>query len=650
MPAKGDQEILYFGPGQRCAGLDYSLPYNCLDPNSLADGTVNTTQINGFVCSSPWLANNPYAVTPNSSTPWTFATNEFVIGIFELTAIVPQSESFTLIVTNVAVYLGSGPNGMNYPTLRPGSLTVLHTWSVSDISSTFAVPGNAVSFIQVNGTVYFTGIMLNGIFSYNLGGFAQATNYVSGTYIAELAGRLIVAQCRFPGGGGTGTSVLPTVAWSGVGLYSGSGATDPWNPANVNNLGSIGGFNLLSDVPDQITGLAGMGRSAIIFRQQGLTQCDPNPGSANSGLQPFNFYHLWASPQGVGAYAGTVAQFGYMAYFRSSDSVYSINLYNGPTPIGPRIIPKIIQDQKNATYNSGLTSGGAPSQGSWYFASIINVSGQLHYLLQFSAYFNSNPQGFNQTFMAVLYDFNLSENAWHITNLGSYQTSGGGSPGILSFTCPIFQSTELQGYFAITGSNAVPVYAPQFIFVGYISNFGTQASYQQSGSLSQLVYWDYDFNSNPIVNSFMVNLYKPLAIPVTTIVFRGDIISVGHRTSNRRLRVQADNAPMPSFATGSQQQAKAFFTGSLPGNTSSGFLAWTQGAGPGQPTPYMQGNYQPQGAPMQTYYADMVLEDEMIQASIQSYINDASNPWNSLPAFRISSVSLITMDPKSTTQ
>lgn len=665
--AKGDQEILYFGPGQPCGGLDYSLPYNCLAPNSLADGTVNTTQINGFVCSSPWIAID--FVQGSASV-----LGEYVIGTFRWSTqnVNPiLATSTEIVVTNIGVYISQPQTSFVAGSTfgAPGHLLV-HTWLVAEINSGYLIPGLSVSFVEVNGTVYFTGLMLNGIFSLAIGAtyitpvFAQATSYVCAAYIAELGGRLIAAQCRFPGGGGTGTNVLPTVAWSGPGEYAGSGASDPWNPAN----GFGGGFNLLSDVPDTISGLAGMGRSAIIFRLSGLTQCDPNTGG-NSGLQPFNFYHLWSSQDGVGAYPGTVAQFGYTVWFLSSDNAYSMNLYNGPGPIGAKIIPKILADLKSANYFLAVNNSTALfSSAAWMFGSIVNFSGQLHYLISLSSYTFSTGSPTQQQNTAFVYDYNISENAWHFWDMAQYATGGflaqlNSSP-IVAFSSPIIgNQVSIQGALVHAPSNIPTTLTFPFFSFGaftaaipsYNYGFGTISSYQLTGSLFLMVPFDYNFKSNPY-NGAVSGYFLPIAIPKTTLTFRGEILSIGHRTVNRRLRVQADNAPMPSVATvpsiqvGSQQQAQATFTGSLPNNSVTSFLAWTQGAGPSQPVPYMQGNYPPQGAPMQTYYADMVLEDEMIQTSIQSFINDTTNPWNSLPAFRLSSVSLITMDPKSTTQ
>jgi hypothetical protein len=192
---------------------------------------------------------------------------------------------------------------------------------------------------------------------------------------------------------------------------------------------------------------------------------------------------------------------------------------------------------------------------------------------------------------------------------------------------------------------------PDFRLFGYFSAyvFPGAAGWAPQGNAAQFIEWDYDWATNPITSAVSA-LYVPWAIPKSTLTFRGEILTLGKRTSNRRLRVQADNAPMPSLpllflSPGPQQQAVGVFTGALQGNVVSSFLNWNQGSGPAAAVPWMQGNYQPLGLPMQSYYADMVLTDEMIQASIVSWVDNPLAPWNSLPALRISSVSLVTMDP-----
>src|ERR1700746_2331254 len=92
-------------PGRtQSQGLDYSKPYNTLDQNSLAPGTVNTQSINGYLTSSPWIS------VPPSST--SHAPGEVVIGQCEYSfgAAAFGTPGYggatqVLVVTNVGVYV-----------------------------------------------------------------------------------------------------------------------------------------------------------------------------------------------------------------------------------------------------------------------------------------------------------------------------------------------------------------------------------------------------------------------------------------------------------------------------------------------------------------------------------------------------------------
>jgi hypothetical protein len=537
---KGEQEVVY---GTPWGGVDYSRPYNALDPQFLAPGSINTSQINGFLTSSPWLASDPYGGIP-------FAVDEWVMGISPLLT-VPFStfttvKSFTVIVTNKGVYYTTPATG-GLPTVTPGSAVLLHTWLAGELNTPFICPGNTISFVEIAGVLYFTGLALKGIFIVDASStfpptFATATTYVAAAYLIELDGRLVAAECTFPGGGGTGVNALPTIAWSGPGLYAGSGASDPWNP--VNNLG--GGFNELSDTPDEITGLAGIGRSALILRLNGISQMDPNPGTSNSGLQPFTFYHLWASAQGVGAYRNTVAQFGAQVVFRSSDNIYSISIGAGLQGLGNRIINKINGDQRSLDNNGTLVNALDFTPGYWYFASIVNIAGQLHYLLTLSSV------RVNSTYVATVYDCNLSEtSAWHIWDLAStYFLQSGASLPLKGFSCPITSCAEIGNTGLVTKKIQLGFH---FLLFGAFKRLGPQISpplaYVTGGVVDQFVPFDYDFNSDPIT-AFAFPVYPPLAMPQSNIVFRAEIISLGHKVSTRRLRIQADNAPIPTNAGG----------------------------------------------------------------------------------------------------
>lgn len=638
MPPKGELETIYGGPW---GGVDYSRPYNTLDPQFLAPGSVNTSQMNGWLTSSPWVGNIPYQLA--------FESNEYIIGNFAMSPIplyffegIPQ----TMIVTNKAVYISATPS-LTGPNLNPPTITKTYTWLVADLEDRYMQLSETIAFVQVNNTIYFTGLMLNGIYSFNIstGVFAVATTYVSAAKLIELAGYLVAAECRFPTGGGTGTSVLPTVAWSGPGEYAGSGGTDPWNP--VNQLG--GGFNELADVPDQITGLAGIGRSALIFRNFGVSQMDPNPGTSNSGLQPFTFYHLWSSQTGVGALPGTVAQFGQQVQFLSSDNVYSISIGAGLVAVGQRMIPKILADYTAILLQGGVTSTNLfdKKPSSWFYASIVILDGQQHYLLTLNAYTVADAgSSTNAVPTCKVYDYNINENAWHLWDLQQYVNIEGNAP-FFFFSCPIISAQEISFLPAVGGTREINV-ANIHILTGAITFYQSTGDPLPGGTVFQIVPWNYDINAG-FPTPFQAAVYQPFALPVTNITLRAEIISLGHKISTRRLRVQADNAPIPNAVSPAQQQATVTFTGMLAGNVQSAPLGAVNAQGQ-IINPFMQGNYPQQGLPIQTYYADLVLTDEMVQPSIASVIQNGEIPWQSLAAFRIATISLILIDATGTTQ
>lgn len=659
MPPKGEFEVEYFGGPNNpapCGGVNFSSPYTSIPPNDLAPGSVNTQNINGFLSSSPWVAHSPFDDS-------FFAANEFVIGTFNMSEL--QSSSginninsapSSLIVTNIAVYFGPFGSGFVASQVPLENTDTVYTFSPGELNANFLIPGYSASFIQVNGNVFIAGLMFKGVYVYGasnssqgtVGPFQKATGYVSGRWIAELAGRLVLGECYFPTGGGTGAGLLPTIAWSGVGVFGqawdGNPAHDVWDPLNLNFFnGNIGGFNLLGDVPDQITGLATAGQSIIVVRNSGITQQDPNSTFSTSGIQPFNWYHMWASSQGVGGDVNTVAQYGQTVVFRSSDNVYSLSMSSGLSALAPKMIPKMVADQRMLDNRPGflVDDTAAPPTGfenpSWNFSSIYEIDGQLHYLITLSAYL-TNPSFTEQDYICYGYDLNMSDGSWHFWDFGQYfQVSSPGS-GFLGFSCPLVQ--QQNRYLAITVAPPIRGITSIFSFLlfGAYMSYGTlsQDPSHISGRILQLVPYNYDFTSDWVTN-YIVLLYLPLSLPSTTIVFRGETLSLGHKISTRRLRIQANNAPVPTVGTNYQQQAQVTFTGAGQNSVKQ------------SPVINMQGNLDPTGLAIQTYYGDAVLSDEMVQPSLTSVFS-STTPWQTLCAFRIASASLIGIDATGTTQ
>lgn len=639
---KGEFDITYFGDPAKpaLAGVDYSRPHTALPPHHLAPGTLNCTQHNNFLTSSPWIAAHPF-------TSFSPAAGEFVMGTFSAQWINAAQGGLamqtTVVVTNRGVYyinlLNAGAGNWGY-----NNTVLVHTWIGPDLNNLYPpAPGQQAAFVQVNGVVYISGLWLTGIFQLALSTntFSQTTAFVAAKYLGELAGRMIALQCVFPGGGGTGTSPLPTVAWSALGIYN------AWDPGVNPNAG----FNELADVADQITGFATIGRSGFILRQNGITEMDPNPGYSTSGIQPFVFAHLWASQDGVGAYDGSLAQFGQSFMFRSSDNVYAFSLSNGVVPVGDKIIRRMLIDWRAQGTLIGVAGNFgtvvfSPTQ--WYTAGLVPISGELHYLLAFSAYkVNFSVSTTAIQTVCYVYDYNLSEDAWHVWDMSSYwQQHTQGAP-FLGITAPIVKTKTptFGNYLVGVGSQSLG-YLEHFLVPG-MTSYGSDYSHQSySGTLFQFVPFDYDI-SNTWLTSYVSPIYPLLAMPQSVIKTRSEVSSPGHKATARRVRVQANNAPQPSIAATSSQQADATLTGTGSSATNAvGFTAFAANSGTGPVPSGFQGNSAAAAfQAIQTYYSDVRLTDELCQATITGRVADATNPWLTLPAFRISSISLVGSDP-----
>lgn len=146
-----------------------------------------------------------------------------------------------------------------------------------------------------------------------------ATEVAGGLFLCELDAHLIMAYTQEL----VGNVVTPfpqRVRWSVSGntIDASNVNQNAWNPAT--NVGA--GFNDSLDVPDEITGLVPMGRTAYLLRRNGITQITP----VGKGSQPFNFDHMWASDTGVGCiYPNATASYGTLAIFISSEDIYSMS-------------------------------------------------------------------------------------------------------------------------------------------------------------------------------------------------------------------------------------------------------------------------------------------------------------------------------------
>jgi hypothetical protein len=120
------------------------------------------------------------------------------------------------------------------------------------------------------------------------------------------------------------------------------------------------GFNNLPDVEDEITGALFIGPTIYVIRRAGITEVT----ALNSGIQPFNFDHMWASHKGVGTvFPQTIAQYGPKGAFVAKDDVYSLGL-DGISTFGGMAKNAIYTDLQAASVVQSamvaLTINGAP--------------------------------------------------------------------------------------------------------------------------------------------------------------------------------------------------------------------------------------------------------------------------------------------------
>lgn len=335
---QGKLQITYGGLESPIAGIDASKFSDIyLNPQSLAaasgmfaqDGYLSSAFINAITLLN--LSN-----TTNNSP--------YVIGDVQVNAITQTppyrvtKASYGFIAvsepTQLVVYeYTSGFQGQN-PT---------NTISIS------ANQSSTLTYYVVNGVVYITGLGFGAIYAYtpvsgNASTLTQLTNYVGGAYLGELNGRLLCLCCDAITAGVYSYSPFQ-VSWSGA-----SGAYSVWNPL-VGGLVTGAGYNNLPDVADEITGFFAIGPTGYIIRKQGITEMTP----LNSGIQPFDFNHMWASNKGVGSvYPNTITQYGSLGAFLSDTGMYTLG-YGGINTIHGNFWSFIVQQLQ---YYLGYTPGG----------------------------------------------------------------------------------------------------------------------------------------------------------------------------------------------------------------------------------------------------------------------------------------------------
>lgn len=284
--------------------IEYGPPFAGIDSSALppyiAPNAVLT--MNNFLILDEQIVGNSFNLVN------TFTGNHARIGVGDLNGLI------------FAVDYDTGSNTVAVYTYSPNPL--LGTASTETLIGSFnpATPPQLgiLSYININGVCYFSWSGSDTIYQHNGTIATVLTSFLGGAYLAELNGRLIVGNVWQ-----TVATVLTNFpyqfAWSAPG-----GAYNQFNPL-VGGLVTGAGFNNLPDVEDVISGLVTQGPTAYVFRTAGITEVTP----LNSGIQPFDFNHLWASHKGIGTPFGqSVAQYGSFAAFIAEDDIYTIG-YDG---------------------------------------------------------------------------------------------------------------------------------------------------------------------------------------------------------------------------------------------------------------------------------------------------------------------------------
>jgi hypothetical protein len=226
-----------------------------------------------------------------------------------------NSNSHTILLTTKNAYaLTSGPTltALTFPA------------GVTDLGSV-ARPFGIAAILN---RVYFS----NGVVPllYTDGGSAlRIAGDVPGSarFLATIGGHLMTAYLRE-----NGVDYTNRLRWCDAG-----------NPNSWKE--GTSGFNILFEVPDEITGLIGSSRSAFCFRSNGITVITPT----GLGTNPFVFEHLTTEPEGIGnKYPYALAAYGNRwTIMVSDDDVYGVNLPN-LEPLGGSVNREIFKDINSA--------------------------------------------------------------------------------------------------------------------------------------------------------------------------------------------------------------------------------------------------------------------------------------------------------------
>lgn len=353
-------------------GCPYILQHNNKSGSILTSylGTAYLNELNGRLVAGDVFQNiipplnatstrqNPTTTTGTASATQTGVgtnTGSTTISGFSSLAITSQSVALN-IAYNTTIPASIGNNASNvhiqYSVNSGSTFTDLIVETASDPGSITQLNIPTAGLANLN--ALFLRIQANAVVSTGPGSITVTVNVTNWFAVVDTSGTNNSQSVQeFP----------YQYAWSAPG-----GAYSQFNPL-VNGLVTGAGFNNLPDVEDTITGIFNVGPTGYIIRAQGITEVSP----LNSGIQPFDFNHLWASHKGIGTvYPGSLSQYGSIGTFFDDTDIYTIG-YDGINTIGNHALAIIYQD---LVINLAATSISATMSNI-----VINGEPALHYIV-----------------------------------------------------------------------------------------------------------------------------------------------------------------------------------------------------------------------------------------------------------------------------
>lgn len=337
MPWKLQQEDGHFK-------AEWSNPMQGLDTTALAPYTHGLVDCDNFL-----IQNQSFIASTWNQIPFgdqgTFSTTDHLIGFGELSFPVAGgsgpadvgdkffyiSQATTSdISAHVSNYIGEATTNVGTVSSLGGQALGQLTWKTINQTTYLSAPGLSqlfqIAIDPVTSAITFT----------------ELTDLLGCKFLNEFNGRLIALNIyQLQTGPPPFVQNFPyQIAWSAGGQQYGI-----WNVLDGGGNATGAGFNNLPDVEDEITGGLFIGPTVYIIRRAGITEMT----ALNSGIQPFNFDHMWASHKGVGTvFPDTIAQYGPKGAFVANDDIYTIGL-DGIATIGGSAKRAIYRDLKNAT-------------------------------------------------------------------------------------------------------------------------------------------------------------------------------------------------------------------------------------------------------------------------------------------------------------